>query len=98
MNHRRPDSYHTCYTLCGLSTVQHAHTYASVYGERPFDSAFTWECSNAQLASEGDVSRVFETGIQISEIHPIYIIPHEAAAAIRQWFLKKPLDIATPTS
>ena len=92
---RRPDSYHTCYTLCGLSTVEHSHSHGSSTSERPFASAFTWEVSQAGIPSETDASRVFESGAKVKEVHPIYIIPHEAALAMTEWFLRKPLDAQT---
>ncbi|EXJ60109.1 protein farnesyltransferase subunit beta [Cladophialophora yegresii CBS 114405] len=100
---KHPDSYHTCYTLCGLSTVEHSHSYALADNDDdPFSSAFSWEVSHTPIHSEQNDSKVFDTGAGVKKIHPIYTIPHDAALAIRQWFLMRPLDVDaygnTPTS
>jgi hypothetical protein len=73
--------------------VEHSHSYGNVQGDLPFDTAFTWEVSAAQTSCEDDPSKVFKAGADVKTIHPIYIIPHEAARRIRQWFLERPLYV-----
>ena len=90
---RRPDSYHTCYNLSGLSVVEHSHSYGAGDQEDPFASAFSWEDSEATVASEGDPARPFDTGADIKAIHPVYVIPHQAAHAMREWALSRPLSM-----
>lgn len=90
--HRRPDSYHTCYTLVGVSIVEHAHSYGATHDSDPFASAFTWETSKAQEPSEGDPATIFEVGADVKAIHPVYVIPHQAAHAMREWALSRPFD------
>ncbi|EHY58694.1 CAAX farnesyltransferase (FTase) subunit beta [Exophiala dermatitidis] len=87
-----PDSYHTCYTLSGLSTVEHSHSYGAGDGSDFFASAFSWDASRAEIPSEADPSMTFDTGAHIRSIHPVYSIPHEAAKAVREWTLSRPLD------
>ena len=87
---RRPDSYHTCYTLSGISTVEHLHSYGVGDQKEPFASAFSWEASKATVPSEGDPTRVFDTGADLKAIHPVYVIPHQAAHAMREWALSQP--------
>ncbi|EXJ90003.1 protein farnesyltransferase subunit beta [Capronia epimyces CBS 606.96] len=88
---KRPDSYHTCYTLTGISTVEHSHSYGPVDGSDAFASAFSWEACKAQIPSEADPTKIFDTGAHVRAIHPVYSIPHEAAQAMRNWALSCPL-------
>lgn len=89
---RRPDSYHTCYTLIGVSTVEHLHTYTDEGLTDPFSSAFSWAATGAQIPSEGDGDTLFETGANLRAVHPVFMIPHEAVDQMRQWSRSHPLD------
>ncbi|EXJ94652.1 protein farnesyltransferase subunit beta [Capronia coronata CBS 617.96] len=87
-----PDSYHTCYTLSGISTVEHSHSYGHVDDSEAFASAFSWKACSALIPSEADPTKNFDTGAHVRAIHPVYSVPHEAARAIRSWALSHPLD------
>ncbi|KAI9931287.1 hypothetical protein ASPWEDRAFT_47477 [Aspergillus wentii DTO 134E9] len=92
---KHPDSYHTCYTLTGLSTTQHHHyhTDTSTTSKETFASAFSWKYSPIPATddNESDAS-VFDEKDRVTAIHPLFVIPHKAAEDIRAWFEKKPLE------
>ncbi|KAH0845608.1 Protein farnesyltransferase subunit beta [Fonsecaea pedrosoi] len=90
---RRPDSYHTCYNLSGLSIVEHTHSYRTSHSDDPFGPAFSWQFWEAQVPSESDSSKVFEAGTGVKPIHPVFVIPHESAKAMREWSLARPLEV-----
>lgn len=58
-----------------------------------FASAFTWKSSKARIPSEADGNAIFKTDTDVRAIHPIYVIPHQAAHAMREWALARPLDV-----
>jgi protein farnesyltransferase subunit beta len=91
---RRPDSYHSCYTLCGVSLVEHLHSYGQVTGSEPFASAFSWEASEARIPSEGDPSEIFNAGAGLKAVHPVYAIPHHAVHNMRAWSVSRPLNLS----
>ncbi|KAL4984937.1 terpenoid cyclases/protein prenyltransferase alpha-alpha toroid [Aspergillus falconensis] len=92
---KHPDSYHTCYTLTGLSSVQHYHyhTNASAVSDGRFSSAFSWKYRPAQGSDskESDVN-VFDESDRLQAFHPLYVIPHQAAETMRLWCEQKPLE------
>ncbi|EYE99877.1 CAAX farnesyltransferase subunit beta RAM1 [Aspergillus ruber CBS 135680] len=94
---KHPDSYHTCYTLTGLSTTQHRHyhTDTSATSKEPFASAFSWKYTpvSSNVNDDTDVS-VFEETDRVNPAHPLYVIPHKAAEDMRLWYEKEPLDFA----
>ncbi|KAF9890181.1 CAAX farnesyltransferase (FTase) subunit beta [Aspergillus nanangensis] len=85
------DSYHTCYTLTGLSSAQYSHYYTdtSVSSGEEFASAFSWRCHPTTTEEEG--VNVFSEGDRLAAFHPIYVIPHKAAESMRLWFENEPL-------
>ncbi|KAL4872920.1 hypothetical protein BDV12DRAFT_113429 [Aspergillus spectabilis] len=91
---KHPDSYHTCYTLTGLSSVQHHHyrTKSSAISDEQFSSAFSWKYRHSRN-SDDDASdvNVFQETDRLEAFHPLYVIPHEAAEGIRLWCEQKPL-------
>ncbi|KAL4952057.1 terpenoid cyclases/protein prenyltransferase alpha-alpha toroid [Aspergillus filifer] len=92
---KHPDAYHTCYTLTGLSSVQHDHyhTNSSATSDKQFASAFSWKSRPAQ-ESEDHVSdvNVFDQNDRLTAFHPLYLIPHKAAESMRVWCEQKPLE------
>ncbi|KAI1620342.1 terpenoid cyclases/protein prenyltransferase alpha-alpha toroid [Exophiala viscosa] len=88
---KRPDSYHTCYNLCGLSIVEHSHTYGQANSSEPFASAFTWEATKARIPCETDNAVDFGTGAEVRPLHPVYVIPHKAVRDMRAWAVARPL-------
>lgn len=94
-SHRRPDSYHTCYTLAGISVVEHTHSYRDTSSSRTDDDfapAFAWDASRHRETSEGVPGHDFDTGAGVKALHPVYVIPHEAVLAMRHWFATRPLQ------
>ncbi|OJJ44076.1 hypothetical protein ASPZODRAFT_135526 [Penicilliopsis zonata CBS 506.65] len=89
---KHQDSYHTCYTLAGLSTTQyhHYHTDSSTVLAGPFNSAFSWQylriaASEAVLTEPSSDASVFSEGDRLAAFHPLYVIPHQAAASMHAW-------------
>ncbi|KAE8400446.1 terpenoid cyclases/protein prenyltransferase alpha-alpha toroid [Aspergillus pseudonomiae] len=93
---KHPDSYHTCYTLTGLSTTQyhHYHTDASASSKEDFSSAFSWK-SLPVTSSNNDGSDliVFDEKDRLTALHPLYVIPHQAAENMRTWYENAPLEV-----
>ncbi|RDW81063.1 CAAX farnesyltransferase subunit beta RAM1 [Aspergillus mulundensis] len=94
---KHPDSYHTCYTLTGLSSVQHYHyhTNSSAVLDGQFSSAFSWKYRPARDSDDkiSDIN-VFDEKDRLKAFHPLYVIPHEAAESMRIWCAQKPLGNA----
>jgi protein farnesyltransferase subunit beta len=88
---RRPDSYHTCYTLAGLSSLQYFHYYRCASAATShFASAFAWDCRD--IASDSDdflEKNVFDESDRLRPLHPVYVIPHEAVVNMRAWAEKQ---------
>ncbi|RMZ82773.1 hypothetical protein DV738_g1494, partial [Chaetothyriales sp. CBS 135597] len=74
-----PDSYHTCYTLTGLSNTEHFHYYREGEIESQFASAFSWQAVKSSTLS---MDR-FEDGTDLPPLHPVFVIPHACALDIR---------------
>ncbi|KAL2870853.1 CAAX farnesyltransferase subunit beta RAM1 [Aspergillus lucknowensis] len=92
---KHPDSYHTCYTLTGLSSVQHYHyhTDASATSNEECSSAFSWKYIRVRKSdNHGSDINVFDENDRLAAFHPLYVIPHEAAESIRLWCESRPLD------
>lgn len=80
---RYPDSYHTCYTLAGLSAVQHSHYYETPRLESQFAYAFTWKWTKSMpLPTDRDV---YDAEDAVKAFHPVYVIPHDAVLKFRRW-------------
>ncbi|KAL4891066.1 terpenoid cyclases/protein prenyltransferase alpha-alpha toroid [Aspergillus ambiguus] len=91
------DSYHSCYTLTGLSMVQYRHYYTDVSASAQADcpSAFSWKSlpiKTAPVENPADVN-VFDESDRLTAFHPIYVIPHRAAEEMRLWFENDPLEV-----
>ncbi|KAJ9292938.1 hypothetical protein DTO271G3_8236 [Paecilomyces variotii] len=91
---KHPDSYHTCYTLTGLSSLQnhHFHTDDSSASRSVFSSAFSWKYTPIVSSSQVDSDvNVFDERDRLQAFHPIYSIPHKAAENMRAWFESRSL-------
>ncbi|KAL2832811.1 terpenoid cyclases/protein prenyltransferase alpha-alpha toroid [Aspergillus pseudoustus] len=92
---KHPDSYHTCYTLTGLSSVQyyHYHTDVSATSNADFSSAFSWEYYPVRNSNgrETDIN-VFDENDRLAAVHPLYVIPHKSAESMRLWCENRPLN------
>ncbi|KAL1958166.1 hypothetical protein VTO42DRAFT_5021 [Malbranchea cinnamomea] len=83
-----PDSYHTCYTLAGLSNAQHYHfnTGAASPERGPFSSAFAWDYKPMTSGSKHERDTiVFHEEDRVKAMHPLFVIPHVAAEEMRSW-------------
>lgn len=91
MPRRHPDSYHTCYTLAGLSSLQYIHYYTETSAATShFASAFAWACR--EKSSEGGdflEENVYDESDRLRSLHPVYTIPHEAVVNLRTWAEKQ---------
>lgn len=92
---RRPDSYHTCYTLSGLSTTEHFHGYDNADSDstRQFASAFSWAAVKKKTNQRLPNVSTFEDGTHVNSMHPVFAIPHRSAMAIREWSERQPKDL-----
>ncbi|EIT80880.1 beta subunit of farnesyltransferase [Aspergillus oryzae 100-8] len=93
---KHPDSYHTCYTLTGLSTTQyyHYHTDASASSRGNFSSAFSWKSLPVTSSdNQGSDLSVFDEKDRLAALHPLYVIPHQAAENMRIWYENAPLEV-----
>lgn len=101
LSDRHPDSYHSCYTLTGLSTIQHYHYYTEqqqlIGGS--FGSSFSWESVPAKVvidADDGVGGQIHGRDIiskcdRLVAFHPLYTIPHKNAEALRKWCEERPV-------
>ncbi|PTU24265.1 hypothetical protein P175DRAFT_0505943 [Aspergillus ochraceoroseus IBT 24754] len=93
---KHPDSYHTCYTLTGLSSVQyrHYHTDSSSISQGEFSSAFSWKYLPVfESDGQGSDINVFGENDRLMAFHPLFVIPHKAAERMRLWYESEPLNI-----
>ncbi|KAL3475651.1 terpenoid cyclases/protein prenyltransferase alpha-alpha toroid [Aspergillus californicus] len=92
---KHPDSYHTCYTLTGLSTVQNHHYRAdsSATSSELFAPAFSWTHRPARTSDDQSDANVFDESDRLTALHPLYVIPHKTVEDIRLWCEEKSLDV-----
>ena len=81
---RPPDGYHTCYTLAGLSSIQNKSRFErnDCLAEQPLGAAFGWVTS----PHEGDAGEgaLFDAADLLEPLHPIFMIPFDAAEQMRR--------------
>lgn len=91
---RHPDSYHTCYALVGLSTVQHHHYCTESSSKDDLTSVFAWKHSpNLTSNDQGSDMNVFEESDRLVPFHPVFVIPHRAAEDARAWYENHPFEL-----
>lgn len=86
---RRPDTYHTCYNLAGLSMTSFSHAYDDKSRDDP--DSLKWTChryGSSQGTSEEEASQE-ESYQEVAALQPVYVIPHVAVSALRQWALSQ---------
>ncbi|KAF3393102.1 Protein farnesyltransferase subunit beta [Talaromyces pinophilus] len=96
---KHPDSYHSCYTLTGLSTIQYYHyqteqepTSSRLGGI--FASSFSWKSIPANITAdenEANSRDIIDNCDRLVAFHPIYTIPHKNAEALRRWCEERPI-------
>ena len=76
---RRPDGYHSCYALAGLSAMQHQQTFKpSSNLTDPLYYAFGWNVDESEKTTRNDAEEDF-----LVPLHPIFTIPYDAVHAFR---------------
>jgi len=83
-----PDSYHTCYTLTGLSNVQNYHFNTDIAppSSGHFPAAFAWKYAPRTSSTTQEQDRnVFKEEDRLETVHPLFVIPHLAAENMRSW-------------
>ena len=88
--HRRPDSYHTCYTLTGVSITEHVHYYERNEEADQFAGAFSWKAVKARTVGSATYE-AFEDGTNLPALNPVYVIPHASVADMRKWSEANPM-------
>lgn len=82
---KRPDAYHSCYNLAGLSATQHVYAYndgARLSGN--LDAPYQWTTASAYPDS-----KIWDQNDEINEVHPVFVIPFQAAHDSRTFFEAK---------
>ncbi|TKA74146.1 hypothetical protein B0A55_06824 [Friedmanniomyces simplex] len=86
----RPDGYHTCYSLSGLSAAQHHHHYDTQGSTRDDGgsgrllAAFNWRAERG-TAEEMKALNVDEEDV-VELVHPVFVLRFEAVEAARKRF------------
>ena len=91
----RPDAYHTCYSLAGLSHAQNRFYYdgSAAAGQDGVDAsgrlmaAFRWKAekpSQEEMAEGG-----FEEGDRVGFVHPVFVVPMGVVEEARREFEKR---------
>jgi protein farnesyltransferase subunit beta len=82
---KRPDAYHSCYNLAGLSATQHKYAYEAdiqrEIGGADLDAAYYWKAEG--LFEEG---RVWGDEDAVEEVHPVFVVPFKAVHECRRYF------------
>ncbi|KAF2449236.1 terpenoid cyclases/Protein prenyltransferase [Karstenula rhodostoma CBS 690.94] len=82
---KRPDAYHTCYNLAGLSAAQHRYLHdGDAVAEQGLDAPFGWT-PNGSFAG----SRVWADADEVGLVHPVFVIPFGAVRESRRYFAGK---------
>ena len=79
---KRPDAYHSCYNLAGLSAAQHVYVYDGEAGVKGnLDAAYRWRTAGVYPGSG-----IWDGEDEINEVHPVFVIPIKAARESREYF------------
>lgn len=87
----RPDAYHTCYSLAGLSAAMNHYTYdlggQTQDGESGrLTSAFNW---SAETASAAEMQAwAFDKGDAVIPVHPVFVLPFDVVERTELQFHK----------
>ena len=88
----RPDGYHTCYSLAGLSAAQNHYFYDEAVraGEggleqcAPLTAAFNWR---AERPSKKEMDGFcYEESDLVEFVHPVFVVPMEVVERTRKLF------------
>lgn len=85
---KKPDAYHSCYNLAGLSHAQHRYTYEAKVqedlGGGDLDAPYYWKAQG-----DYDDEKVWGDTDIVNEVHPIFVIPFKAVHDCRRYFMEK---------
>lgn len=87
---RRPDAYHTCYNLVGLSMANHVQSYSVAEAGNISWSVADDKNFSPEWEDEGDQNQ----DLRMPAYDPVYIIPHGAVNKIRAWSIARPFESA----
>lgn len=90
---RRPDAYHSCYVLAGLSCAQHHYQYldGEINRVAALSDAFRWVTPTPVSATEiSSGAATFDEADRVSPIHPIFVLPLGSAEKARVHFEAHP--------
>lgn len=85
----RPDGYHTCYSLAGLSAAMNRYVYDDAGTEREveggrLESAFRWTAEEA--SGEERKQLVFDEVDAVKAVHPVFVLPMDVVEKVRKQF------------
>ena len=90
---RRPDAYHSCYVLAGLSSAQHVSMFercAEIDVQSPLDAAFGWVLKGRAGTHQADVGEtLYDLDDTLASLHPIFVIPWAAVKETKTFFAEK---------
>lgn len=99
---KRPDAYHTCYTLAGLSSAQHRYWIEQPVAaglETRSSPAFWWAGSPSSpedAESDADALTFGPEEDRVALMHPIFVLPWGVAERTRSHFEAQPsVDTST---
>lgn len=84
----RPDAYHTCYALAGMSAAEHSYDSSEsrmdqeAYSNMP--APFRWTVKAASMSEQSDI--LIDTEEMIAPVHPVFVMPFAAVARAQQYF------------
>ncbi|KAF2739743.1 terpenoid cyclases/Protein prenyltransferase [Polyplosphaeria fusca] len=82
---KRPDAYHSCYNLAGLSAMQHEHKYdetkSGEVGKEGLGGPYHWQ-QDGLYGGE----KVWDDDDMLNRVHPVFIVPWGKAEACRGYF------------
>ena len=86
------DSYHTNYTLSGLSSIQYQHYYVSPNNlAEKFAPGFNWRVGRLLNDPDPEAEQPIWTdeggyeSMVVEPLHPVYVISHAAVDSMRKW-------------
>jgi protein farnesyltransferase subunit beta len=87
---KRPDAYHSCYNLAGLSAAQYKYVFdekmGSVVATAGLSAPYQWRTEGLW---EEDPGKCWDKYDLVGEVHPVFVIPFQAVEECRRYFEAK---------
>ncbi|BFZ57138.1 CAAX farnesyltransferase (FTase) subunit beta [Savitreella phatthalungensis] len=84
---KRPDYYHTCYVLLGLSCLRYAYEHRLEHGHPSVAQAFRWTASAITNGEDDQAnSQDYPTCFDVRPSHPLFGVRIDKVNAMRAWF------------